>query len=136
MGEGRGRALPAAVLASGTAVVLALAGAWWARTAPREPASTPPGGGGLVTLQLDDGAVVSYDGGRTAITDPAKQLVLLQRLVDAQWPCRVPRRAPFPRTGGMGGPDRRVLVPDGAPGVVRLPRCAGLGGAATFGPAR
>ncbi|GAB1688211.1 hypothetical protein [Krasilnikovia sp. M28-CT-15] len=136
MAEGRGRVLPAAVLASGTAAVLALAGAWWAHAAPRDPPPAPPGTGGFVVLQLDDGAVVSYDGARTAITDPAKQLALLQRLVDAQWPCRVPRRAPFPRTGGMGGPDRRVLVPDGAPGVIRLPRCTGPGVAATFGPAR
>ncbi|RZU50854.1 hypothetical protein EV385_2646 [Krasilnikovia cinnamomea] len=136
MTEGRARALPAAVLASGTAAVLALAAGWWAHAAPREPSRTPPGTGSFVLLQLDDGAVVSYDSARTAITDPERQLVLLQRLVDAQWPCRVPRRAPSPRTGGMGGPDRRVLVPDSVPGVIRLPRCAGLGGTATFGPAR
>ncbi|GAB1643704.1 hypothetical protein [Krasilnikovia sp. MM14-A1259] len=138
MTEAPSRTMPATLLAGAAAVLVVPGGIWWTRAAPREPPTVPPrSDGSVVVLQLDDGAAVSYDGGRTAITDPASQFALLQTLVDAGWPCRVPRRAPAPRIGGMGGPDRRILIPDAVPGtVVRLPRCTGLDGAATLGPAR
>jgi hypothetical protein len=121
----RSRHLPTALLVLVTTALVALGVVWWVDSAPESPAAASAGPArNVVIIQLDDGAVLTYDTGSSDFFSNASQQVSgLERIVSTQWPCRVGQ--PGARRPGRGGLD--FLTQD-SPRVIRLPRCAGTSG--------
>ncbi|HEV7962152.1 MAG TPA: hypothetical protein VGP57_06395 [Actinoplanes sp.] len=118
----RSRHLPTALLVLVTTALVALGLAWWVDSAP-EPLSVASAGpaSNIVVIQLDNGAVLTYDTGDSGYFSNASQQVSgLERIVSTQWPCRVSQ--PGARRPGRGGLD---FLTEDSPRVIRLPRCAG-----------
>jgi hypothetical protein len=114
--------LPTTLLVLVTTALVALGVVWWVDSAP-EPLSAAPAGpaSNVVVIQLDDGAVLTYDTGRSGFFSYASQQVSgLERIVSTQWPCRIGQ--PGGRGPSGGGLD---LLTQDSPRVISLPRCAG-----------
>jgi hypothetical protein len=118
----RSRHLPTALLGLVTTARVVLGGVGWVHSAPESPAAASAGpASNVVVIQLDDGAVLTYNTGNSRyFSNASQQLSGLERIVSTQWPCRVTE--PGARRPGRDGFD--VLTQD-APRVIRLPRCAG-----------
>jgi hypothetical protein len=79
-------------------------------------------GSNIVVIELDNGAVLSYDIGDSAsFSMGSPEFRTVERIVGTQWPCRVAE--PGLRRRGLGG--GLDFVPSDATRVIRLPRCSG-----------
>jgi hypothetical protein len=129
----RSRHLRTALLVLVTTALVALGLVWWVDSAPESPSAAPAGpAGNVVVIQLDNGAVLTYDTGNARYFSYAsQQLTGLEKMVSTQWPCQVTQ--PGARRPGSRGFDlgRAGLgfVPQDAARVIRLPRCAGTSAA-------
>ena len=118
----RSRHLTTAVLVLATTALVGLGVVWWVESAPESPAAASAApASNVVVIQLDNGAVLTYDTDHSGYFSNASQQVSgLERIVSTQWPCRVSQ--PGARRPGRGGLD---FVTQDSPRVIRLPRCAG-----------
>jgi hypothetical protein len=119
------RRLPTTILVLATVALLGVGAVWWTRSRPVEPpaAALKAAPSSIVVIQLDNGAVMSYDSGRSTFWAPSQRLSALEAMVATQWPCRLspPSSSRF-GWGRRAGGD--VVVRDAR--VIRLPRCAAL----------
>jgi hypothetical protein len=118
------RRVPTGLLVLFAVIVVGAGALWWTRAAPADrPAAKAASGDGVMIMQLQNGAVLADGGTRSpAFGGSSHQQDSIERLISAQWPCRInpPGHRPFDLMH-----DSLNIVSLQGIRVVRLPTCGG-----------